>query len=215
MSKSNSDQYYLWTIGLLVAMHLAGFLGLQYHPTRAFFEFLVPFNLITSTALLFLYQQEATGNFLKFAFFVFCFGYLIEWAGVQSGLIFGEYYYETTLGVKLFGVPVIIGLNWLILVVSTGIIGQTLFSSLRYKIILGASLMVFLDFLIEPVAIQHNFWDWSNTDVPLQNYVAWFFVSAFLLLGYHLLPFPKKNRIAIPLYLTQFMFFLAHNVTYL
>jgi len=37
--------------------------------------------------------------------------------------------------------------------------------------------MVGMDLLIEPVAIELNFWRWTDVTVPLENYIAWFVLS--------------------------------------
>ena len=42
--------------------------------------------------------------------------------------------------------------------------------------------MVMLDILIEPVAIQLDFWNWRDIDVPIQNYIMWF-LAAFMING--------------------------------
>ena len=48
---------------------------------------------------------------------IFLIGMFSEFIGVNYGVIFGEYIYGNNLGFKLFGVPFLIGLNWVILTV--------------------------------------------------------------------------------------------------
>ena len=50
---------------------------------------------------------------------IFIFGYSVELIGIKTGLLFGEYSYDTALGFKLLDVPLIIGLNWVIIVVAS------------------------------------------------------------------------------------------------
>jgi len=46
-------------------------------------------------------------------------GFLIEVIGVKTGYIFGRYYYGQSLGYHLLSVPLLIGLNWGVLLYST------------------------------------------------------------------------------------------------
>ena len=40
--------------------------------------------------------------------------------------------------------------------------------------------MVGLDFLIEPIAVKYDFWNWSQNEVPKQNYLMWFILSIIM-----------------------------------
>ncbi len=135
-------------------------------------------------------------------------GYWVEVLGVHTSFIFGSYRYGPTLGIKLWEVPVIIGLNWFMLVYATGSISNRLPLSLFGKAATGALLMVFLDFFIEPFAISRHLWQWHNNTIPLQNYLAWFIIAFLLNVLYHRLPFTKANLFAKYLYLIQLGFFV-------
>src|SRR5690606_22660854 len=99
--------------------------------------------------------------------------------------------------------PLIIGINWLMLIYATGTIAGNLKLSIFAKALAGAVLMLTLDFVLEPVAISLNFWEWPGDLVPLTNYIAWFTISFFLLLAFYFLPFRKGNPLALFLYLLQ------------
>ena len=49
------------------------------------------------------------------------------------------------------------------------------------SIILTALLMVVFDFVMEPAAVKLRYWTWQDGIIPLQNYIAWFLVSLFLM----------------------------------
>ncbi len=199
---------------LVIAMHLAGFLGLQWTLSRPTFELLIPFNLVGTTFILLYFHRDWSRAFIIFALTTFLVGFGIEWLGVHTGAIFGSYQYGHTLGFKLDGIPPLIGLNWLVLVYSVGIMSLKINTNLWLRAAIGATLMVLLDILIEPVAIKHNMWSWEHAHVPLQNYVAWWIV-AYSLVGLFLrLDFKKENPIAVWIYGAQFFFFLFHNLTY-
>ena len=53
-----------------------------------------------------------------------CLGFFIEVIGVKTGFIFGSYYYGAAMGIKILAVPLLIGLNWSILVYSTSLVVQ-------------------------------------------------------------------------------------------
>tara|TARA_B100000902_G_C27108333_1_gene812280 strand:+ start:33 stop:506 length:474 start_codon:yes stop_codon:yes gene_type:complete len=118
-------------------------------------------------------------NFKPFII-VYLFGFFVEVAGVKTGLLFGEYIYGTYLGVKFLEVPLIIGVNWLLLVFCTYGLAQKFFNNNFVKIIFASFLMVLLDLVIEPVAIKLDFWSWTGFHVPIQNYFMWFLTSSIM-----------------------------------
>ena len=204
------------TVYLLISMYLAGIIGLRWEFSREIFKFLVPFNLIFTTFVVLFSHRDWNKYFVFFIIFTFLVGFFVEVLGVETGKIFGKYHYQTTLGIKIMQVPPIIGLNWLVLVYAVGVFCASfdvkILQNKILQIALGASVMTFLDFLIEPVAIKYTFWVWDEPAIPLQNYVAWWFISCFLLLIFRYLPFAKNNRIAIVVLLLQFLFFLVLNL---
>lgn len=195
-------------IGLMAATYAAGIAGLLIPLTRPYFLALTPLNLLLSAGILFSFHTDRNRAFILFCTLSFFTGFFIEVAGVASGLIFGEYTYGETLGFKLMEVPVIIGINWLMLIYSTGIICSKMRVHVLLKAAAASSLMVLLDLFIEPVAIYFDFWSWGNFPVPFRNYIAWFIISFVLHLLFFTLPFNKENPAAKFLYLFQLVFFL-------
>lgn len=195
-------------LALLTATYLAGIIGLLLPLSASLFQALTPFNLLLSAAILFSFHRQWNGAFMLFCGICLLSGYFVEVAGVATGLIFGSYAYGPTLGWQLLGVPLIIGLNWLMLIYSTGSICAGLSLPPVLKAGLASGLMVLLDIFIEPVAMAYSFWQWENNVVPWQNYAAWFIISFSLHLLFFLLPFRKKNPAAKYLYLLQLVFFI-------
>ena len=191
----------------MVATYVAGVIGLLLPLSLPYFLALTPFNLLLSAGILLAFHSDWNKPFLLYCLTSYLTGYLVEVAGVATGQVFGEYSYGATLGVKLWGVPLLIGLNWLILIYSTGVICAPLRIPMLLKAALASSLMVLLDFFIEPVAISLDFWSWETSYIPVQNYVAWFVVSFFLHMLFYRLPFRKENPAAKLLYLLQLVFF--------
>ena len=169
--------------------------------------FLTPLNLLISLALILWNHPKwssATVGCLVLAFVV---GLSVEVVGVQTGLIFGEYAYGPVLGWKIWDTPLMIGVNWTMLVYATGCsINRVVNWHWTLKALAGAVVMVALDVLIEPVAIHYDMWDWGGP-VPLQNYIAWFVVSLFLLSVFHYFQARITNKVASYLLIMQFLFF--------
>jgi bisanhydrobacterioruberin hydratase len=212
--RARTHTAYTYAIYLLISMHLAGFMGLQWAFTRPWFEALIPFNLLTTAGLLFYFHLQWNRHFIFFILIASLSGYWIEVLGVKTEMIFGSYQYKTTLGFKVLEVPLLIGINWLVLVYASGAIVQ--FGQLHrlWRAMLAASLMVLMDYWIEPFAIRHQMWAWADNIVPLQNYVGWWITAFGLQISFNYLQFLKQNRLALPLFVTQLIFFLAHNLVY-
>lgn len=196
---------------LLLAMHVAGAIGLALPQSRDFFQFLTPFNLLATAAIVFHFEEKKEFNYILFLVVTFLAGFFVEVAGVKTGAIFGAYQYGETLGFQWLEVPLAIGLNWAVLIYATGMFSDQFKLPPVVKALIGALLMVVLDLLIEPVAIKLDFWTWQAETIPLQNYMAWFAVSVILQLLYQFLPFSKNNSLAIRLLYIQGLFFLGLN----
>ena len=200
------DQRFTGALIVLLIVHTAGIIGLH-SAYSELFRAATPFNLLLSLFLLLLNHRDFNRAFLAFAFLAAFTGYAVEVAGVNTGMVFGNYVYEGTLGFQCFGTPLIIGINWLMLVYCAGVCMHRLNASLITKSLLGAAVLVLLDLLIEPAAKKLAFWRFVNGPAPLQNYVAWFVIAFALLVLFHSLQFNKNNRLAPALLIVQFLFF--------
>ena len=140
-------------------------------------------------------------------------GYFVELAGVETGLLFGRYTYGDSLGYKLYGIPVITGLYWFLLVYSCGMVSNIFKLNTSIRAVIGALLMLIIDFSLEPVAISLDFWSWQGNTVPWHNYIGWFFVGLFLNLYFQQLKLKKNNRLALPYFIIQCIFFFVLSYT--
>lgn len=194
---------------ILALAYLAGIVGLQLPFLATYFRPLSPVILISSLVVLLLYHTDWRPAFYAYLILGVLLGYFMEVLGVHTGLIFGQYAYGWGLGAKLWAVPPVIGINWLILSYSCGSVCDRLPVPVWLKISTAATLMVILDFFIEPVAVQLDFWTWFGRSVPIQNYIGWWFVSAALFSVWYALPFRKENRLAKWVFVLQFIFFAS------
>ena len=141
---------------------------------------LTPFNLLVTFFLFYWANNDFSINLIRTGIVIFFIGLFIEILGVNFKVIFGEYSYGETLGFKILKTPIIIGLNWLSLSLACFGIASYIFKP-KYLVVLGASfLMVFVDYIIEPIAMVLDFWHWKDDTVPVQNYVSWFLVSIII-----------------------------------
>jgi len=140
-----------------------------------------PMNLLLG--LLLLYWNFPPKNGLRswiIWLIVYLIGMLVELIGVNTGMLFGTYHYGGNLGTKFFGVPFLIGINWVVLTFLTANIAKRYVSNKWLAILCGSILMVALDFFIEPTAPIFDFWHWEGGAAPIRNYVDWFVVSFLL-----------------------------------
>ena len=208
---------------IAILFHTIGLLGILFFD-QALFASMTALNLLLMSILLIYTQRDHTKGFWIFFIAAFIIGFGAEMIGTSTGLIFGNYSYGNVLGPAWNNVPLIIGINWFMVIYCCGVSMYTLLNNLIMKVsgglppprpglqllslvIDGATMAVILDYLIEPVAIKLGFWQW-NGDIPLYNYVSWFIISCILLLMFHLLKFNKQNKFAVNLLLIQVMFFL-------
>ena len=203
---------YIGSLVFLIIIYTVGLVGLN-TSWRDEIAALTPYTLSLSVLVLFLNHREWNRYFVIFVAFASISGYLIELIGVESKIIFGIYSYGETLGYKLYGVPVIMGLNWFLMVYACGMVANLFRYGVFLKSIIGAFLMVILDLSLEPVAVILDFWTWENGIIPLQNYVAWFAVAFILLIYFHKLGLKKMNRIAVGLFIIQYIFFFILSYT--
>lgn len=164
--------------------------------------------------MMMIFHQDGNRSFVIYCIVTYLIGFGIEALGIHTGLIFGHYQYGETLGWKVIGVPLTIGINWLALIYSAGIIMSGWTISDPLKIIIATTCIVLLDMLIEPVAMKYDFWNWENNIVPVQNYIAWYIVTAGLLWFFQRAAFRKDNPIAFMYLLSQFSFFWGLNVLF-
>jgi bisanhydrobacterioruberin hydratase len=191
----------------LLVFYAVGIAGFSWSVTHDLFQRLVSFNLLVSFALLFSFHQTWSRNHIVLFSAIAISGFLIEMAGIQTGLVFGDYSYGKALGVKVLSTPLLIGVNWLVLVYCVYVLFNELNRQWYYPL-LGAGLLVLFDVVMEPVAIATDMWSWQGGAVPLKNYVTWYIVSAIMLYALRYFRISYKNKIASWLLVIQFLFFL-------
>ncbi|MDW3196621.1 MAG: carotenoid biosynthesis protein [Cytophagales bacterium] len=195
-------------IGILF-FHLIGAFGTFWHMTRETTLAMTPVNLLLSSILIFVCHEKITTRWTITVVILAIIGYLVEVAGVATGQIFGKYQYGPVLGYAIWDVPLAMALNWFLLLYIFGQLVAPLKLPLALKAMLAGFGMVLLDVIIEPVAIELNYWRWTNVSVPFQNYVAWFVIGSILQVFFLKANGPIRNAFAFYLLASQLLYFLS------
>jgi putative membrane protein len=220
-AKYSKDQI---ATAIAILFHAIGLIGILFLK-NPFFVAATPINLLLMFALLIWTQKEINKFFFLFIVCVIVIGFVVEIIGVNTQWLFGQYTYGEVLGIKWQQVPLIISINWFIIIYCCGISTQTLLQKTINKvaeenlqppvalkalsvIVDGATLATLFDWLIEPIAVKLHFWQWTNNHIPVYNYICWLIISIGLLSIFHFCNFNKQNKFAIHLLMIQFMFFL-------
>jgi bisanhydrobacterioruberin hydratase len=200
------------TVRVFIIYYIVGLIGLGIPQSRELFITLMPFSLLLSMTLLLIHHKGWRYEHVVIIALIAILGYLVEVVGVLTGEVFGEYTYGRALGVKLFDTPLMIGINWIMLIYCV----HTMFENLKWpwwtKVLTGASIMVVYDIIMEPVAIRLDMWSWGGGDIPIQNYIAWFVISLVFLAMMNLSKIKTHNQVAAWLFGVQTAFFLVLNV---
>jgi len=218
---NESTKILLWVYGV-------GLTGMLLPFTRELFIKITPLNLLFAAAFLFYGEKPAprviiTGSVIAIVSF------LIEAYAVNTGKIFGTYTYGKALGPALLNTPLIIGLNWFLLIYCTNLISRQIWSLMPERepgrltsvtrflfiVVSGSMLMVLYDMILEPAAMRLEMWSWEGDRVPARNYLAWFLFSAVFHSVVRLWGEEEINRRALPLFAVQLIFFAVLDLYYL
>ena len=191
---------------ILIILHLVGVIGIL-SSFSTYIIALTPVNLFISSLFVLIFHPKFDWKFLLFFTIAFLIGMSSEWIGVHTGYLFGNYKYGNVLGPSFDGIPYIIGFNWFMLSVCMGTFSNYVKASVLVRSIIGAILMVLMDYIIEPVAIKLGFWTWFGASIPISNYISWFFVAFLIQWLYHYQK-NQNNPIATWLILSQVFFFI-------
>jgi bisanhydrobacterioruberin hydratase len=198
---------------IIVIWYLVGIAGFLIQPLRPYFQELTPFGMLAAaTLLIYFHEPKNLKSGLVFAC-IAIFGFLVEVTGVNTQVLFGLYKYGDSLGFQLWNTPIVIGLNWLVLVYCIAAFAKNIRDTWYFPLV-AASGMVFFDWLMEPVAATTGMWFWAHDVIPLRNYTDWFLISGFIFLMIRILKIEFRNLIAGWLILMQAVFFLTLNILF-
>ncbi|MCX6334660.1 MAG: carotenoid biosynthesis protein [Bacteroidia bacterium] len=194
---------------ILIVFFIIGILGVAAPLSRTLFIALIPLALLLSIVFLILFHQSQTWKKEVLVFLsIFLVSFLIEAAGVKYGFIFGIYGYGDGLGIKILGTPLLIGVNWLLLVYCTSVIFEKTPVGSIWKISGASVLMVLYDFVMEQVAPNMDMWSFEGGAAPLRNYFSWFILALLFQSMLKITGIRIINRIAPLVFYCQLVFFI-------
>lgn len=217
------------TTFIAILFHVSGTIGILFTDHKDWFIRNTSLNLLLMAVLLFWNQPEKNKAFFGFMLISFLTGMGVEMIGVNTGRLFGHYCYGEVMGAKFNGVPWLIGVNWFLLMFCAGVVMTKLhvWIKIQYEaaginmnpvveklslVFDGASIALFFDWVMEPVAVKLGFWEWKDGIIPGYNYVCWFFISMFLLWVFSKMKFNRDNHFALDLLIIQVLFFLSLRI---
>lgn len=194
--------------------NIFGSILLFFDPLRQSVLNLTPIHLFVMFALFLWANSYFSIKLIKAIIVIYLIGVLAEVLGVRYNMIFGNYYYGNSLGPQVLEVPLIIGFNWLTLSFATYGVSSYLFKNKTIITVFASILMVLTDYIIEPMAGALDFWYWVGGNIPIQNYVGWFFVSLIIHSILVKMNFKFNIKLCLALLLSQILFFTIQYFNY-
>jgi putative membrane protein len=197
----------------IIIYYAIGLVGLSITLTGKYFIYLTPFTILINLFFILYFNINWSAGFITCGLLIYILSMTAEIIGVNTGVIFGSYSYDNSiLGPKLLNTPLIIGINWFVLIYCTFIFINRFKFPVVLKILFGGVIMLIFDILLEPVAGKMLMWNWLSAGVPLINYIAWFIMSCAFISIMYLGKINIQNVISTHLLLVQFLFFAGLNL---
>ena len=148
-------------------------------------------------------------------------GLAAEAVGVATGYPFGAYSYADSLGPKLFGVPLIVSMAWVMMAYPTLLVAQRL--TRRWAPVVGAFALTSWDVFLDPQMVAEGHWTWVHPEpalpgvpgIPLTNYAGWLVVAFVVMALLNRLPQAPKgadDRVPAALFLWTYLGSVLGNV---
>ncbi len=202
--KETYKSYFLY---FLILVYVSGSIGFVVNPT--FFSPFTPYTLLFTCFVFLIHQPISDKKYISAFFSIAILGYIIELIGIKTGLLFGNYSYGNGLGFKLFDVPLIISINWAMLICAGIVTVSKVFNNKFIVISVTAFVVTFIDLIIEQVAQKLDFWKFEGGLPGLHNYLGWIGVVFFT--SYFFYPWIIKgnSKVSSVVLLLQIIFFTS------
>jgi uncharacterized membrane protein len=114
-------------------------------------------------------------------------GLAAEAVGVRTGVPFGEYAYDRSLGWQVLSVPVVVPLAWTMMGYPLFLAARRI--SRRWAAPLGGLGLAAWDLFLDPQMVGDRRWTWADptphlpgvTGVPVTNYLGWLVVGTLMM----------------------------------
>ena len=200
--KKTYKSYFLY---FLILVYISGSIGFVINPS--FFSPFTPYTLLLTCFVFLIHSPLANKKFI-FAFFsIALLGFIIEVVGVKTGLIFGKYSYGNGLGYKFLNVPLVMSINWAMLICAGIIVVSRIFANKTTVLVVAALLVTLIDLLIEQVAPKLDFWQFEGGLPGLYNYLSWIGVAFFTSYFFYPTIINGNRTVSLIILILQIIFF--------
>jgi len=116
-----------------------------------------------------------------------CYAFVVEVIGVKTGWPFGTYKYDSSLGLSLAGVPLLVPLAWIMISYPFFIAARR--TTQHWVFLYGGIGMMAWDLFLDPQMVSAGRWHWKiegphvpfQPEIPLSNSAGWLFSSMGLM----------------------------------
>lgn len=205
------QRYLSITTAFLAGLYLLTFLLHAFEKSSsAAFKF-TPYLLLT-TIILVLIPHISAGNFRLIAWFgaTGLLIFLLEVIGLESGNLFGIVEFNTSLGLLIIGIPIVLVFNWVLVILGAVTLMERFSDSLWYRLAGVMMITTFYAFIVDQAAVVLSYWEWSSGFAPIQNYVVWALLGGIAAWIYDLLKLSNRKHIQVWIIMClQLIFFLG------
>lgn len=113
-------------------------------------------------------------------------GWLLEFVGSRTGVLFGRYEYTDLMQPQIAHVPVVIPLAWIMMMAPSWAVAQLLVpdaGALGFALVAGAAFVAW-DLFLDPQMVGWGLWTWHDGGayfgIPWRNFAGWFLGAAAL-----------------------------------
>ena len=199
------ETYKSYLLYFLILVYVSGSIGFVVNPS--FFSPFTPYTLLLTCFVFFIHSPLADKKFLVAFFSIAFLGFIIEVIGVKTGLIFGKYSYGNGLGYKLLNVPLVISINWAMLICAGIIVVSRIFTNKITVLIVAALLVTLIDLVIEQVAPKLDFWRFEGGLPSFNNYLSWIGVAFFTSYFFYPTIIKGNRNVSFIILILQIIFF--------
>jgi putative membrane protein len=200
-------QYKSYFLYFLILVYISGSIGFVVNPS--FFSPFTPYTLLLTCFVFLIHRPLADKKFIIAFFSIAFLGFIIEVVGVKTGLIFGKYSYGNGLGYKFLNVPLVISINWAMLICAGIIVVSRIFTNKITVLVVAALLVTGIDVLIEQVAPKLDFWQFEGGLPDLQNYLSWVGVAFFTSYFFYPTIINGNRTVSLIILILQIIFFTS------
>ena len=133
-------------------------------------------------------------------------GLAVEAVGVATGIPFGAYAYNGSLGPSVLGVPAVIPLAWTMMGYPALIVGRRITQSIVGAPFAAGGALASWDLFLDPQMVAAGHWTWRGGSgpellgIPVANFVGWFVVAVVMMAVLHrVIPLGSRSGDAAPI----------------